>query len=136
MTAMTPPIAVCDQQHIVLDDVSWATYQNLLDDLEQRPIRLTYDNGSLEIMPPLPIHEWWKGRLGRMIEMVSLERKIEIESLGSTTFSRHDLAKGLEPDECYYVAHAADIRGKQEIDLSVDAPPDLAVEVDITRRSI
>ena len=78
------------------------------------------------------------GRAGsaRMIELVSLERKIEIEALGSTTFSRHDLAKGLEPDECYYIEHAADIRGKLEIDLSVDPPPDLAVEVDITRRSI
>ena len=50
----------------------------------------------------------------------------------STTFSRDDLQKGLEPDECYYIAHAAAIIGKQELDLTVDPPPDLAIEVDIS----
>jgi Uma2 family endonuclease len=123
-------------RHVVLDGVSWETYQKLVRDLEERHVRLTFDNGNLEIMPPLPLHERWKGRIARLIEALSEERQIEIDGLGSTTFGREDLEKGLEPDECYYVAHAADVRDKQDIDLTIDPPPDLAVEVDITRRSI
>jgi Uma2 family endonuclease len=46
------------------------------------------------------------------------------------------LKKGLEPDECYYVQHAADVEGKDELDLKKDPPPDLAIEIDITHRSI
>jgi Uma2 family endonuclease len=135
MTLLAPPYSA-SPGHIVLEGISWSTYRNLLRDLDQRPLRLTFDKGNLEIMPPLPLHEKWKGRIGRMIELVSLERRIEVEALGSTTFGREDLEKGLEPDECYYVAHALDVQGKDEIDLSVDPPPDLAIEVDITRRSV
>ena len=71
-----------------------------------------------------------------MVDLMSFERKIEVEGLGSTTFSREDLAKGLEPDECYYIEHVDAIRGKDRLDLAVDPPPDLAIEVDITSRSI
>lgn len=127
---------LADQQHIVLDNVSWDLYEQLLSDLDGRPIRVTFDNGDLEMMAPLPLHEKWKTRLGRLIEAMSEELDIDIEPLGSTTFRREDLSKGLEPDECYYISHAASVRGKDELDLTVDPPPDLAVEVDITHRSI
>ena len=54
----------------------------------------------------------------------------------STTFRRKDRRKRLEPDERYYVQHAADVEGKDELDLRIDPPPDLAVEIDITSWSI
>ena len=91
------------QQHVVLHDVSWDLYQHLLAEVGDGALRMTFDNGSLEIMSPLPKHELWKKRIGRMIEIVSLELDIPMESLGSTTFARQDLQKGLEPDECYYI---------------------------------
>jgi Uma2 family endonuclease len=61
---------------------------------------------------------------------------IEICSLGSTTWSREDLKRGLEPDECYYIQNELAIRGKDEIDLTIDPPPDLAIEVDSTSSSM
>ena len=136
MTVAASPISIADQQHMVLDGVSWPLYEQLLSEMGNRPVRMTFDNGDLEIMSPLPKHEKWGNRLGRMIEIISLELNIPIEPLGSTTFRREDLAKGLEPDECYYVQHAADVRHKGELDLTVDPPPDLAIEIGITRRSI
>lgn len=136
MIAAAPPIPLADQQHIVLHDVSWQLYERLLDEAGNQPIRMTFDSGRLEIMSPLPKHEKWKKRIGGMIELIALEMNIPLEPLGSTTFRREDLAKGLEPDECYYIQHAPAIRGKDELDLRTDPPPDLAVEVDITRRSI
>ena len=87
-------------------------------------------------MSPLPVHEKWKKRVGGMIEILAVERNIPMERLGSTTFRRADLGKGLEPDECYYVQHAAAVRGKDELDLTTDPPPDLAIEVDVISRPI
>jgi Uma2 family endonuclease len=136
MTAKLARIPFNEQQHLVLHDVSWDLYKQLLREIGDRPIRMTFDNGSLEIMSPLPRHEKWGNRIGRMIEILSLELNLPIEPLGSTTFKRKKLGKGLEPDECYYVQHADAVRGKDRLDLAVDPPPDLAVEVDITSRSI
>jgi Uma2 family endonuclease len=56
--------------------------------------------------------------------------------LGSTTFRRRELRKGLEPDECYYIQHEEQIRNREEIDLTRDPPPDLVIEIDITHRAI
>src|SRR5258706_6472159 len=91
-----------DVQHIVLEDASWELYENLLQDIGDRPIRINYDQGRLEMMSPLPEHERPKKIIGRLIETLSYELGIEIACLGSTTFRRRDKEKGLEPDECYY----------------------------------
>ena len=108
----------------------------MLKDAEGQNLRLTYDTGRLSIMSPLPIHERWKRIIGRCIEDMSLERKIPIASLGSTTWKRKDLAKGLEGDECYYIQNERLVRGKLDIDIDVDPPPDLAVEIDVTHNPI
>jgi Uma2 family endonuclease len=55
--------------------------------------------------------------------------------LGSTTWKRRQLRKGTEPDTCFYVTHAHQIVGKLDIDLAIDPPPDVAVEIDTTNRS-
>ncbi len=136
MSQLSMPISLADQQHLVLTDVSWGFYKSLLEEIDARPLRVTFARGRLEIMPPLPIHEGWKKRIGLMIELVCMELEIPVRMLGNATFRRDDLEVGLEPDECYYLAHFASVRGKPRIDLSIDPPPDLAVEIDITRRSI
>ncbi len=136
MTVVTSPLPSSRLQHVVLRDVSWALYQHLLEEVGNGPIRMTFDGGSLEIMSPLPRHELWKKRIARMIEIFALELNISMTPLGSTTFAREDLQKGLEPDECYYIEHAAAVHGKDILDLTVDPPPDLVVEVNITSRSI
>lgn len=133
MTAvLTPP-----RNQVVLRGVSWTTYQALSRDLESEPgKRLTYDQGTLEIMVPLPPHEGYKSLMGRLVEVTTEETETEIRSLGSTTWSREDLQKGLEADECYYIQNEQAVRGKAEIDLATDPPPDLAIEVDFTSSSM
>ncbi|HEX4796786.1 MAG TPA: Uma2 family endonuclease [Humisphaera sp.] len=95
-------------------------------------VRLTFDQGRLEIMSPSGFHEDVKKSIARLLEAYADEAGIVLEGLGSTTYSREDLQKGLEPDECYYIANAPAIIGKRELDLAVDPPPDLAIEVDIS----
>ena len=120
----------------MLTGVSWELYEQLLEVVGDRPIRLTYDEGDLEIMPPLRLNEKSKKLIGRMIEILTLELRIPMESGGSTTFRRRRLAKGLEPDECYYIAHEENVRDGREFDLERDPPPDLVVEIDITHRAV
>jgi Uma2 family endonuclease len=45
------------------------------------------------------------------------------------------MAKGIEPDQCFYIQNEAAVRGKKRLNLEVDPPPDLALEIDITSRT-
>jgi Uma2 family endonuclease len=122
---------------VLFENISWQTYQSLVRDFEQQPaIRLTYDRGLLEIRMPLDPHETYKKLLGRLVEALTEELEIEIRSLGSRTCDREDLAKGLEPDQCYYIQNEQAVWNKEQIDLRQDPPPDLAIEIDITSSSM
>jgi Uma2 family endonuclease len=124
-------------QRLVLTNVDWKTYTRLLRTFDERPsLRLTYDRGTLEIMTLTYGHESWGYILGRMIAILTEELGLPIAGGGSTTFRRRKRRRGLEPDECYWIAHEAQVRGKLRIDLRTDPPPDLAIEVDVTRSSL
>lgn len=121
---------------VVLHGVRWQTYQALLHDLGDRHIFLTYDRGTLEIMAPLFRHERYAEVLATLVKKSAAVAKVRTVSAGSTTFSREDLERGLEPDRCFYIRNADAILGKLHIDLSTDPPPDLAIEIDITSSSL
>src|SRR4051812_17915790 len=100
-------------QHLVLDDVDWRTYSQFLRIFSERPhIRLTYDRGRLEIMSPLLEHDWDTRFLGRLVVAVSEEIQVDIVSGGSTTLRRQLRRRGIEADECYWIASAARIYGR------------------------
>jgi Uma2 family endonuclease len=117
---------------LVLENVSWKTYESLLRDTQEQRLRITYDQGRMSVMSPLPKHEWIKVVVGRMIGIMALELNIPMCSLGQTTWKRRDLLKGLEADECFYIQHEPQVRGRDDLDLNSDPPPDLVIEVDIT----
>lgn len=122
---------------VVLPNVSWETYERLLEDLADCSVpHLTYDRGVLEIMSPTPEHESYNRTLNLIVEIATAELDINVRILGSSTFKRKDLKRGFEPDSCFYVKSAERIRGKKRLDLSVDPPPDLVIEIDITTSSI
>ena len=122
---------------VILNNIRWETYQYLVQDSEEQPNkRLTYDRGILEIMTPLPEHEVYKKLIDRFVLVMVEEMNKEMRSLGSCTWSRQDLKQGLEPDECYYINHEEAVRGKLNIDLNFDTPPDMAIEIDITSSSL
>jgi Uma2 family endonuclease len=130
---LTRPLQSDRTERVLLDGIRWSTYEALLEDLGDRHIRLTYDRGSLEIMTVSPAHEFSKSSLARMIETLTLELNIPIRTGGSQTCRSQLKEKGLEPDECYWVEHEPLIRGKSDIDLEQDPPPDIAVEIEISR---
>lgn len=134
--ALTPPPAASPPGRVVLRNISWELYQALLRDIEGQRVSLTYDRGILEIMPPTPRHEKTGKFIARLVEELTVELRIPIVGLGRTTWFSHRINRGLEADECYYVARADWAKGREEFDLLVDPPPDLAIEVDITSSSL
>jgi Uma2 family endonuclease len=118
---------------VVLRDIRWETFEALLEFLGERRARIAYDGGTLELMSPSQKHEWLKRLIGRLIEAFTEELGIDILSCGSTTLKSALKECGVEPDECYYVEHEPAVRGREDIDLRKDPPPDLAIEISITR---
>lgn len=120
--AIRPPE---DEQHMVLHGVSWKQYTHINDLFDGRPsIRMTYLEGTLEIMTTSPRHELVKKMIARLLEMWAVETGAALNGYGQTTFRREARSRGLEPDECYVVARTIE-------DQFADAP-DIALEVVIT----
>jgi Uma2 family endonuclease len=118
-----------------LSGISWDTYTHLLHDLsKQHRLRLTYNQGNLEIMSPSPEHEHYKKVVGRLVETLAEELEIRIEPFGSTTFKRFGFT-GAEPDECFYVTNIDLVKGKKRFPVNQEPAPDLVVEIDITSSS-
>jgi Uma2 family endonuclease len=124
-------------QRVILRHVSWETYERLLAEHEQASSpRFTYDGGVLEIMSPSTRHERLNRSIATFCEVIIEECNIELDNVGSNTFKREDLARGFEPDSCFYVQHVERVRNREQIDLAVDPPPDLVIEIDISRSSL
>ena len=122
---------------LMLSNVSWDEYEDLLAELAEQPYyRLTYDTGKLEIMTVSSEHEGPAHLLPHLIAVIAEECDLDFLSRGSTTLRKKKNAKGTDPDDCYYFKEYKRISGKNRLDLSVDPPPDLAFEIDITSGSI
>jgi Uma2 family endonuclease len=126
------------EQRVVLHNVSWETYERLLaEHIDCSAPRFTFDHGELEIVTLSAEHERYSLRIAYLLGVLADEMDLKVEGLGSTTFKRQEFERGFEPDSCFYVGQNVErVRGKDRIDLAVDPPPDLVVEVDISSPSI
>ncbi|MFW9258440.1 hypothetical protein A4S05_20350 [Nostoc sp. KVJ20] len=122
---------------VVLYNISWQQFENLLLDLgETRAAKVAYDDGTLEIMTPLPEHEYYKEIIGDIIKDTAEVLELDYECYGSSTWKRELKKAGIEADNCFYFQNEALIRGKLKFNLNQDPPPDLALEIDITSKSL
>ena len=125
------------EQRVLLHNIAWDLYERLLEsNPDSSSPRLTYDQGELEAMSPSAEHERLNRAIQLLVSLVAYELGIRISSLGSTTFRRQEIQRGFEPDSCFYVQNLDRVRGKRTIDLRIDPPPDLVVEIDISSPSI
>ena len=139
MTTLLEPPRVMEvlTDGILLHNISWSTYESLLrDHPDAASPRFTYDRGDLLIMVTSPEHERINRTINLLVELLAEEFELESCALGSTTYKRKDLKRGFEPDSCFYFKNEAQMRGKKRLDLSVDPPPDLVIEIDITSISL
>lgn len=122
---------------LLLHDVSWSEFEAILAEMgNHRSTRIAYDNGLLEIMAPLPEHEYFKETISDALKDISEELEINYESYSSTTWRKRAEQAGIEPDNCFYFQNEARVRGKLTFDLDQDPPPDLVLEIDLTSKSL
>lgn len=122
-----------------LERITWNEYEQLLEEIDEHPgMRVSYNEGRVEIMSPTHEHEMYKDFCTSLARILSEELSVPVETAGSTTYKREQLMKGAEPDGSFYVQNARAIIGigKRNIDLSIDPPPDVVVEIDITSESL
>jgi Uma2 family endonuclease len=124
-------------QRLILYGEPWESYVRLLRLFdERRHLRITYDRGALEIMTLSPEREQLKNVIRRMIEALTEELGLPIAAYGSMTMKRRKKLRGLEPDECFWIQNEPLVRNLRTYKLRRDPPPDLIVEVDVTRSAV
>jgi Uma2 family endonuclease len=134
--AISPPQEVPGRS-VLLSDVDWPTYSKLLRIFAERPgVRLTYDRGELEIMSPLLEHDRPIWFLGSLVIALAEELGMPLTPGGAVTLRRHRRQRGLEADASFWIANAHRIAGRRRLDLRTDPPPDLAIEIDVSRSSL
>jgi len=125
------------QDRVILLGVTWATFECLLADRgDHAGVRIAYDQGTVELTMPSAEHETLKQFLVLIVDAIAFARDLHLLNVGSTTFTREDLARGFEPDACFYIQHVDALHNPERIDLAVDPPPDLVIEIDITSPSL
>lgn len=131
-----PEMAIALNGSAVLPNISWSTYQAMLADMgDRRSARLNYDQGVLEIRRHSDLHEAINRLLARIVGVLAEELDLPLKEFGSVTLNRQDIKKGAEPDSSFYIQNSDRIQGTK-IDISVDPPPDLVLEIDITNSSM
>lgn len=121
----------------MLNHISWKTYESLLEDhLDSSAPRFAYDRGVLEIMSPSPKHERANRRMAQLVLAICEVWELDAEDFGSTTYKREDIERGFEPHSCFYIENEPLVRDKDRLDLDVDPPPDLVIEIDVTSFSM
>jgi Uma2 family endonuclease len=132
-----PAPAPPPEQRFLLSDVDWQSYVLIGRALADRPgLRITYDRGSLELMTTSPKHEIYKQHLNRFVEIMAEELNRPFTTAGNMTFQKQQLERGMEPDDCFWLEHEPAMRGKLTWDPDVDPPPDLGLEIEISRSAL
>jgi len=121
---------------VTFHEVSWEEYEDLLERVgEARGLRISYDEGTMQVVTLSTEHEAYSEFISGMISLLSVRLRINISFFGSSTIRKKQERKGKEPDGCFYVQTAALIGNRVQLDFEKDPPPDVAVEVDIHHES-
>jgi len=130
-------IEILPGQSLCLHQIDWQKFEAILTELgEKRRSRIAFYDGTLEIRMPLPEHERFKVIIGDLLKILLDHLEMEWESLGSTTFKKRSQMAGIEPDDCFYIRNYRAAVGMKRVDLEIDPPPDLAIEVDLTSKTL
>lgn len=118
----------------VFKTADWKFYQDIRKRLDRQSVFATYYKGMLEVVTTSYLHERISFLLHRLLCILAEETNTPMVTAGRTTLDREDLDLGVEADTSFYIAHVEQMKGKEQIDLKIDPPPDLAIEVEVSRR--
>jgi Uma2 family endonuclease len=124
-------------QCLVLEDITWQQYVTISDALPERGgLRITFDRGRLEFMTTSTRHEKFNKWFARFLDILAEETGLPTVTAGHMTFRREDLDRGMEPDDCFWIAHEKPMRAVDQWLPERDPPPDLVLEIEISRKII
>ena len=130
MATATRAITVEGDQSVEFLGIGWRGYLTMLRLRgEKSTPRMIYLDGDVLLVSPSYSHEWLKMRFGHFVAEVVVGMEIPFIMAGSTTYRRRKKKGGFEPDQSYYLTNCPRIKGKKDIHLKTDPPPDLAIEV-------
>ncbi|MBE9079989.1 Uma2 family endonuclease [Romeria aff. gracilis LEGE 07310] len=122
---------------IILRFRSWQDYESLLARrLDRAGLRIRYsaETQEIRILSPLPSHGKNADMLADLVKAMLRQQAKDWEAYTSITLKKLG-EQGVEPDYCFYLQNRSAVLGKERIDLAIDPPPDLAIEVDFTSRT-
>ncbi len=109
-----------EQRLLMPGTYTWKEFEALENLLAESPgLRITYLDGSIEIMTLGEAHEQIKSLIGMFLEAYLIAMEIEFIPVGSATRRGEEKGTSFEPDESYYLY----VKKEQ---------PDLAIEVILT----
>ena len=124
-------------QKLILHNVKWQTYEQMLSDqADISGLHVYYNNGNLEIMTESLKHGETASLLGLIVALLAETLEIEFTPTGNTTYKREKSKAGFEGDGSFYFKNSDAMRGKVKVDLKIDPPPELVIEVDVTNPSL
>jgi Uma2 family endonuclease len=118
-------------QRFLIHSVHWNIYESLLRELGDRPIRLTFDRGDLELMSLPDEQNLYTRLVDKLVKTLAEVTKTPLKCGKRLIFKRHELERGLEPDRYYYIDNDLPAREMREFNSAYDLPPDLVVEIDL-----
>jgi Uma2 family endonuclease len=125
-----------EASEINLSNRTWKNYEEILESVgEASGLRISYDGKNIKIMTLSVLHEKYVRFVERLVNNLSIRKKIKLISFGSATMKVSEKERGSEPDCCFYVQNAELVAKKDSIDFSKDVPPDIVVEIDIHHAS-
>ncbi|QDV39574.1 Uma2 family endonuclease [Tautonia plasticadhaerens] len=135
----SPPPAVGAEDRILLRGVDRAFYDHLVAVRGENPNpRIAWFGEDLELMSPSIRHEDLAELLGLLVRIALTALGVEHRGLGRVTMTRPGRPPSKEADACFYIANLAHspARSARELDLAASPPPDLAIEVEISRPGV
>jgi Uma2 family endonuclease len=111
---------------------SWEDFCQLRDSRGDGSIpRLKYRPGEILLMSPLPRHGREANILADIVKVLLEHQDRNYEAFTPITMELPEVG-GIEPDYCFYIDNWQTAVGKDRIDWTIDPPPDLAIEIDVT----
>ncbi|PNW57063.1 UNVERIFIED_CONTAM: hypothetical protein BEN50_00770 [Euhalothece sp. KZN 001] len=136
VTIPLPNLELMPGSHICVSGISWEDYEAIQQELgENRNLRLVYYPEVLEIMSPSAAHERPHRLIAYIVTTILEHQERDWEDFGSTTLKYPEVA-GIEPDTCFYIQNADRARNFTHLDLTKFPPPDLAIECDLTSKTV
>ena len=124
-------------QKVILRNVRWQTYEQMLSDqADISGLHVYYNDGDLEIMTESLKHGETASLLGLIVALLAETLEVDFTPTGNTTYKREKSKAGFEGDGSFYFKSADKMRGKVKVDLKIDPPPELVIEVDVTNPSL